>query len=386
MMKLKILINTHEDSDILYLSHSTILSPSAITAISNRRITIHPFAMQATRQCNNMLGKTPAWNAVFAIPELRSHVAVFLRNQDIMSLIQSCRHWSNIWYPELFIAVDLHAAPSPHVITKLRTYGRNVRSLELKYTDSGKNHASLLSLVPNLRSLDLKVAVMCEAHMEAIVSLVPDLRHVGIWAGKNKVNNGSRTFVHLARLPHLQSLNLANDHSNFIHTDDVLHVLKACPQLTSVYMQRIQIADPKPELVPEANAPLSTLPVLRATFPIANTDTETLQVGRRIHKFHVVNCGISDAGLLRILGTDGSDGFVAQRRPLVEFELGLDRYNSVTSKSVSRILSECHVLETFILLYSKVLLKEIFQESQPWPFAKTLREFVLRNDYPGQVC
>lgn len=326
----------------------------------------------------------PSWHAVFAIPELRSHVAVFLKNKHILNLIQTCRHWNDIWYPELFMTVDLHAAPSPYFAKKLGIYGPHIRSLRLKYGVSEKNCDWLIRLVPNLRSLDLQIALMSEPVLEAIVLAVPDLRHVGIRVGKSKIDNMSRTFVHLARLPHLQSLLWSNKYSNYIFADDVLHVLRSCPQLTSLDLRRIHIADLEPGLTPEMNYPQGNRPAQRPTFPIAATDTEGLQAGRRLRKFRLADLSIvSDAALLRILGTDASEDFVAQRRPLVAFALDLDDLNTVTGKSVSRIMSECHALRIFRLVYSQVLLMKIFRESQPWPFAKTLQELVLRNNYPG---
>lgn len=90
-------------------------------------------------------------DAVFAIPEMRSFMAVFLQNKEILNLIQACRYWNEIWYSGLFIAVNLHTVPSPYFVKKLGTYGPHVRSLRLKYSDSGKNCTPLIRLVPNLR-------------------------------------------------------------------------------------------------------------------------------------------------------------------------------------------------------------------------------------------
>ncbi|KAF9328446.1 hypothetical protein BG006_008359 [Podila minutissima] len=317
----------------------------------------------------------------FAIPELRSHVATFLDTKDILSLTQTCRHWHQIWQIELFTVVVLHSPPSPYLLAMLGTYGHHVWTLKLKFADCGAHCAQILQLTPNTRSLDLYRTCLSEFQMEEIVFAAPArLRKLNFFLEQAGEVVRDELFVFLAHLRHLRTVSWASveaGSARSIHVDDILLVLEACPQLTSLILGYAEITDSD----------------VRGDGSIAavhgvDPDTPHPCVGRRLHTLELNDCVVSDGSLLKLLGIRSSARETCVTHPLVNLKLNLMSGNTVTSRSVTSILQECRSLEALRLNSTNVVLAHIFQEGQVWPCAQSLRmvDFINKNRTPqGQL-
>ncbi|KAG0030135.1 hypothetical protein BGZ81_003003 [Podila clonocystis] len=338
---------------------------------------------------HNPQSKVPAsaWQKTFAISELRTHIATFLDAKDIVSLIQTCRHWHQTWLIELFTAVVLHSLPSPHVLAMLGIYGHRVRTLELKFPDCGAHCAQILQLTPNTRSLDLYHACLSESQMEEIVFAAPaSLRNLQFFLEQAGAVVRDELFVRLAHLGHLRSVSWGSVDivsARAIHVDDILLVLEACPQLTDLFLGDVEIIDVDPALNASDASGVGSV----ATFHIADLNTNPLYVvGCGLHILELYDCIVSDESLLRLLGIRSADpgsSAAYHAHPLTRLELNLMSGNTVTSRSIARILQDCRSLEALSLSNTNVVLSHIFRESQVWPCAQSLREVCFENKRRG---
>lgn len=268
----------------------------------------------------------------------------------------------------------------------LGTYGHHVRTLKLKLDDCGAYCAQILDLTPNTRSLDLSLACLSVSQMEKIVSAAPaSLQNLRFSLEQAGAVARDELFVLLARLVHLRSVwwaGVDDDELRVILVDDILLVLEACPQLTELFLGCVEIMDSDP--VPNSSD-LSGGSV--AALHTVNLDTSyRCVVGRRIHELELNLCVVSDESLLRLLSIrpayqDSSAAHLAH--PLVRLNLNMLSNNTVTSRSVSRILQECRSLEFLTLSNTNVVLAHIFRESQMWPCAQSLREVCFNNKTRG---
>ncbi|KAG0078819.1 hypothetical protein BGZ93_003342, partial [Podila epicladia] len=162
-----------------------------------------------------------------------------------------------------------------------------------------------------------------------------------------------------------------------IHVEDILLVLEACTQLTSLILGSVEITDSDDS----GDGPEDAI---RGIDP----DTHHPCIGRRLRHLELIDCVVSDDSLLQLLGIHSSDQEACVAHPLVSLELNLTDDNLVTSRSVTRILQECRSLEVMTMSNTDIVMAHIFREGQVWSCAESLREvrFVNKNsNYQGQM-
>lgn len=318
-----------------------------------------------------------AQQTAFAIPELRAHITIFLNTKDILSLTQTCRHWHEIWLTELFTVVSLHRPPSAHFLTLMETYGHHVRKLVLDFPHYEAHYLKILQLAPNTCTLELYLASLSKSKMEEIVSFAPaSLRYVTMTLEQEE-NAAVRDelFPLLAHFGHLRSIFWVGSNRVYkrcIYEDDIARVMEACPQLTTLHLGCVKFlsSEPEPFLEEEASGtPLA-----------ADIETNRLCAGRRLRTLSLSDCTVSDESLLRLLGISPVDhGVFAQAHPLVRLNLDLNhtQSNTVTSRSITRILQECRSLEVLMLSNTKVVPAHLFRDDQEWPCAQSLRQLSM---------
>ncbi|KAF9385054.1 hypothetical protein CPB97_005161 [Podila verticillata] len=317
-----------------------------------------------------------ARQTAFAIPELRSHIAIFLNTKDILSLTRTCRNWHRIWLIELLTVVSLHRPPSAHFLARLETYGHHVRKLALEFPHCEAHFLKILQLTPNICTLELYRASLSKSKMEEIVSFAPaSLRGVAVTLEQEEsAAVRDELFPLLAHFGHLRSIfwvGSSRPYMRSIHDDDIARVMEACPQLTALHLGCVKLlsSEPEPFLEEEASGALP-----------ADIEASRFCAGRRLRTLSLSSCTVSDESLLRLLGISPVDhGVFAQAHPLVRLDLDLNHMqtNAVTSRSITRILQECPSLEALMLSNTKVVPAHLFQDGQEWPCAQSLRRLHL---------
>ncbi|KAF8953895.1 hypothetical protein BGZ52_007422 [Haplosporangium bisporale] len=317
-----------------------------------------------------------AQQTAFAIPELRSHIAIFLNTKDISNLTRTCRNCHRIWLTELFTVVSLHRPPPAHFLALLETYGHHVRKLALEFPHCEADFLKILQLTPNTCTLELYRASFSKSKMEEIVSSAPaNLRGITMTLEQEESDSiRDELFPLLAHFGHLRSIFWVGSSCSYkrsIHDDDIARVMEACPQLTALHLGCVNLlsSEPEPFLEEEASEALPT-----------DIETTRLCAGRRLRALSLSSCTVSDESLLRLLGISSVDrGVFAQAHPLVRLNLDLNHMqtNAVTSRSITRILQECHSLEALMLSNTKVVPARLFQDGQEWPCAQSLRRLHL---------
>lgn len=160
----------------------------------------------------------------------------------------------------------LRILPLPQLVLKLQAYGGYVRSLDVFFADSGEHLVEILSFVPNIDSLSL-------THASVSVS---QLRNISFWHETTDNTVHDRLFVLLTGLRLLKHITWASHaftcrRGRSVHVDDILRVLKANPQLTTLRLRSVEVAYSIPGSYLALHAPqaASLLPLILRAFMLA---------------------------------------------------------------------------------------------------------------------